>query len=97
LVFFFALASRTVVAGCFFVYAKETNLPVRAAPRYGPDHFELMKSECVIVDEVVGMSTEDIGHLEGRPAHSVFLGRRLGLSPNSEIGSASIGLCTACK
>ena len=69
----------------------------RAAPGHSPDDFELLNLEGVFVDEVVGMSTEDIGHLEGGPAHSVFLGRRLGLSPNPEIGRASIGLCTDCK
>ena len=63
-----------------------------SAPHYGSDHFELLNPEVMFVDEVVGLSTEDIGHLEGGPAHSLFLGRRLGLSPSPEIGRASIGL-----
>ena len=44
----------------------------------------------MFVDEVVGLSTETIGHLEGGPAHWRFLGRRLGLSPSPEIGKANI-------
>jgi hypothetical protein len=69
----------------------------RAAPGYGADHFELLKPEGVFVDEVVGMSTENVGHLEGGPAHSLFLGRRLGLSPSPEIGKASMGLLMDCR
>src|ERR1700746_436870 len=57
-----------------------------AAPPDGLDRFQLLKSDRVIVDEIVGMSTEDIGYLDGRPAHWFFLGRRLGLSPSPEIG-----------
>lgn len=63
-----------------------------SAAHDGSDHFELLNPEVMFVDEVVGLSTEDIGHLEGGPVHWFFLGRRLGLSPNPEIGRASIGL-----
>jgi hypothetical protein len=52
----------------------------------------LLNPEVMCVDEVVGLRTEDIGHLEGGPAHWLFFGRRLGLSPNPEIGRASMGL-----
>jgi hypothetical protein len=51
----------------------------------------------VFVDEAVGLSTENIGHLEGGPAHWFFLGRRLGLSPSPEIGRASMGLLMDCR
>jgi hypothetical protein len=67
------------------------------APSHGSDHLQLLNREAVFVDEVIRLSTEDIGHLEGGPAHSLFLGRRLGLSPSPEIARASMGLCTACK
>jgi hypothetical protein len=52
----------------------------------------LLNPEVMFVDEVVGLSTENVGHLEGGPAHRLFLGRRLGLSPSPEIGRASMGL-----
>jgi hypothetical protein len=68
-----------------------------AAPRYCPDRFQLLDAEGVFVDEAVGLSTENIGHLEGGPAHWFFLGRRLGLSPSPEIGRASMGLLMDCR
>ena len=68
-----------------------------SAPQYGLDHFELLNSEVMFVDEVVGMRMENIGHLEGGPAHWLFLGRRLGLSPSPEIGKASMGLFMDCR
>lgn len=40
-----------------------------SAPHDGSDHFELLKPEVMCVDEVVGLSTENVGHLEGGPAH----------------------------
>src|SRR6516164_7357150 len=48
-----------------------------AAPRDGADHLELLNTRVMFVDEVVGLSAENIGHLEGGPAHWLFLGRRL--------------------
>ena len=42
-----------------------------SAPHDGSDHFELLNPEVMFVDEVVGLSTEDIGHLDGgRPIGS---------------------------
>jgi hypothetical protein len=52
----------------------------------------LLNPEVMFVDEIVGLSTENVGHLEGGPAHRLFRGRRLGLSPSPEIGRASMGL-----
>ena len=63
-----------------------------ATPRDCLDHFQLLDAEGVFVDEAVGLRTENIGHLEGGPAHWLFLGLRLGLSPSLEIGRDSIGL-----
>jgi hypothetical protein len=40
-----------------------------SAPHYGSDHFEFPNPEVMFVDEVVGLSAENIGHLEGGPAH----------------------------
>ena len=68
-----------------------------AAPRHGANYLELLNTQVVFVDEVVGLSTEDIGHLEGGPAHTSFRGRRLGLSPSPEIGRASMGLFMDCR
>jgi len=68
-----------------------------SAPHDGSDHFELLNPEIMFVDEVVGLSTENIGHLEGGPAHWLFLGRRLGSSPSPEIGRASMGLFIDCR
>ena len=47
-----------------------------AAPRDGPDNLELLNSQGVLVDEVVALCSEDIGHLDGgRPVGWSF--RRL--------------------
>ena len=62
-----------------------------AASRHCPDYFQLLDAESVFVDEVVRLSAENIGHLEGGPAHWLFLGRSLGLRPSPEIGGASMG------
>jgi hypothetical protein len=35
-----------------------------SAPHDGSDHLELLNPEVMFVDEVVGLSTENIGHLE---------------------------------
>src|SRR5262245_61889557 len=67
-----------------------------AAPRDGPDNLERMNAQGVSVDEVVRLSAEDIGHLDGGPVHCPFLGRRLGFAPSPETGRASMGLFTAC-
>ena len=68
-----------------------------AAPRDGPDNFELLNSQSVLIDEIIALCAEDIGHLDGGPVHGFFLGRMLGLSPSPEIGRASTGLFTACR
>jgi hypothetical protein len=40
-----------------------------AAPHHCPDHFQLLDAEGVFVDEAVGLSTENIAHLDrGRGA-----------------------------
>ena len=64
-----------------------------------PHHFQLLEADSVsmTIDEVTALSAKNVGHLHGGPAHSPFLGRRLGLSPSAEIARASSGLWTACK
>ena len=68
-----------------------------AAPRDGPDNLELLNSQGVLVDEVVALCAEDIGHLDGGPVHSPFFLRRLGFSPRPEMERASTGLWIACR
>ena len=71
----------------------------RAAAHDGLHNLELLETHSVVmtIDEVIALRAKDIGHLHGGPAHSPFLGRRLGLLPSAEIGIASIGLLTDCK
>src|SRR4030095_4162858 len=65
----------------------------------GPHHFQLLEADSVSMttDELTALRAKNVAHLHGGPAHSPFLGRRLGLSPSPEIGRASIGLLTDCK
>ena len=71
----------------------------RTAMQDGPHHFQLLETDSVsmMIDEVTALRAKDVGHLHGGPAHSPFLGRRLGLSPSPEMGSASMGLLTDCR
>ena len=71
----------------------------RAASHDGLHHLELLETQTVAmtIDEAVALRAKDVGHLDGGPAHSAFLGRRLGLSPNPEMGRASMGLLMDCK
>src|SRR5262249_36151978 len=55
-----------------------------SAMRDGTHHLQLLETHRVAmtVDEVLALRAKDVGHLHGGPAHSPFLGRRLGLSPS---------------
>ena len=46
-------------------------------PRDGPQHFDMLPTEPVAVslDESLSRSADDIGHLQRRPAHLVFVRR----------------------
>src|SRR5947207_15919693 len=41
-------------------------------PRDGSDNLELVNSQGVLVDEVVALCAEDVGHLDGGLIHSPF-------------------------
>ena len=70
----------------------------RAAAHDGLHDLELLETHSVVmtIDEVIALRAKDIGHLHGGPAHSPFLGRRVGLAPSPEMGRASMGLFTPC-
>src|SRR5262249_26030503 len=70
----------------------------RAAAHDGWHDLELLETHSVVmtIDEVFALRAKDIGHLHGGPAHSPFLGRRVGLAPSPEMGRASMGLFTPC-
>ena len=67
-----------------------------AAPRDGPDNLELLNSQGVLVDEVIALCSEDIGHLDGGPVHLLFGPRRSGFSPRPGMGRASTGFVIDC-
>src|SRR5438093_9395289 len=67
-----------------------------AAPRDGPDNLKLLNSQGVLVDEVIALCSEDVGHLDGGPIHCPFFLRTLGFAPRPETARVSIGLFTAC-
>ncbi len=71
----------------------------RSAMQDSPHYFQLLETDSVsmAIDEATALRAKDVGHLHGGPAHSAFLGRRLGLSPSPEIASASMGLLTDCR
>src|SRR5688572_32956326 len=68
-----------------------------AAPRDRSNNLELLNSQGVLVDEVIALCSEDIGHLDGGPAHSPFGLRRRGFSPRPGMGRASTGFDIACR
>src|SRR5206468_12066606 len=71
----------------------------RPAMQDGPHHFQLLETDAVsmTIDKLTALRAKDVGHLQGGPAHSPFLGRTLGLAPSPELGRVSTGLFTACK
>src|SRR6185503_1125737 len=68
-----------------------------AAPRDGSNNLELLNSQGVLIDEVVALCAEDVGHLDGGPVHSPFFLRRLGVAPRPGMGRTSTGLWMACR
>src|SRR5215467_1485274 len=66
----------------------------RAAAHDSLHDLELLETHALAmtVDEILALRAKNVSHLHGGPAHSPFLGRRLGLSPSPEIGRASMGL-----
>jgi hypothetical protein len=74
-----------------------TTKSCRSAMHDGTHYLQLLERIAMTVDEVLALRAKDVGHLHGGPAHSAFLGRRLGLSPSPEIASASMGLLTDCR
>src|SRR5688572_7483747 len=68
-----------------------------AAPRDGPDNLELLNSQGVLLDEVIALCAEDIGHLDGGPVHSPLGLRRRGFSPSPAIGRVSTGFAIDCR
>ena len=71
----------------------------RAASHDGLHDLELLETHALAmtVDEVLALRAKDVGHLHGGPAHSPFLGRRLGFAPSPEMGRASMGLFMDCR
>src|SRR5262245_50887494 len=95
-----AMTIATAVVGDGWLSATlQTNIDMTAergsaAPRHRANDLELLDTQVVFVDEVVGLSPKDIRHLEGGPAHWPFFLRRVGFAPRPEIGRASTGFTT---
>src|ERR1700733_3980335 len=65
----------------------------------GAEHFDMRPAQPrpVVLDEAIALRANDIGHLDGWPAHLVcFLRERLA-SCGAETASASSGFATACR
>ena len=71
----------------------------RAAAHDRAHDLQLLETDTVsvTVHEVAALRAKDVGHLHSGPVHSPFFFRRLGFVPSPEMGSASMGLFTACK
>ena len=71
----------------------------RAAMCDGAEHLDVRPAQPrpVVLDEAIALRANDIGHLDGWPAHLFcFLRERLA-SCGSETARASSGFATACR
>jgi len=70
-----------------------------SAPDDGIEHLAMYpcKARLMLFPESVARCTDDVGHLEGGPAHRFFSLLERFTSSGSETSIASKGLATACR